>query len=77
MVAHERGLLLPKLRRHFAEFLQRSSLKRLGMLYQSTCVGLGYDLMEGYFQEPLSRPAQSDKGEQRSAIRHILLAQEY
>jgi len=23
------------------------------MLYQSTCVGLGYDLMEGYFQEPL------------------------
>ena len=54
LVAQERGLLLPKLRRHFAEFLQRSSLKRLGMLYQSTCVGLGYDLMEGYFQEPLS-----------------------
>ena len=52
-VARGRGLLLPKLRRHFAEFLQRSSLKRLGMLYQSTCVGLGYDLMEGYFQEPL------------------------
>ena len=24
------------------------------MLYQSTCVGLGYDLMEGYFQDPLS-----------------------
>jgi hypothetical protein len=22
------------------------------MLYQSTCVGLGYDLTEGYFQEP-------------------------
>ena len=56
MVAHRRGLLLPKLRRHFAEFLQRSSLKRLGMLYQSTCVGLGYDLMEGYFQEPLTGP---------------------
>ena len=44
------GLLLPKLRRHFAEFLQRSSLKRLGILYLSTCVGLGYGLMEGYFQ---------------------------
>ena len=27
-----------------------SSLKRLGMLYLSTCVGLGYGLMEGYFQ---------------------------
>ena len=54
IVAYERGLLLANLRRHFAEFLQCSSLKRLGMLYQSTCVGLGYDLMEGYFQEPLS-----------------------
>ena len=63
MVAHERGLLLPKLRRHFAEFLQCSSLKRLGMLYQSTCVGLGYDLMEGYFQGPLRsliNPIRSD-----------------
>ena len=36
------GLLLPKLRRHFAEFLQHRSLKRLGILYQSTCVGFGY-----------------------------------
>lgn len=54
MVAHEPGLLLANLRRHFAEFLQHRSLKRLGMLYQSTCVGLGYGLMEGYFQEPLS-----------------------
>ena len=54
MVAHERGLLLANLRRQFAEFLQRSSLKRLGILYQSTCVGFGYDLMEGYFREPLS-----------------------
>jgi len=57
MVAHQRGLLLPKLRRHFAEFLQHRSLKRLGILYQSTCVGLGYGLMEGYFQEPLSGPS--------------------
>jgi hypothetical protein len=63
MVAHEPGLLLPKLRRHFAEFLQRSSLKRLGMLYQSTCVGLGYDLMEGYFQEPLSRRPNPIRGD--------------
>lgn len=55
-VALELGLLLANLRRYFAEFLQHRSLKRLGILYQSTCVGLGYDLMEGYFQEPISGP---------------------
>ena len=44
LVAQDEGLLLPKLRRQFAEFLQHHSLKRLGMLYQSTCVGLGYGL---------------------------------
>ena len=51
LVAQHPGLLLANLRRHFAEFLQHRSLKRLGMLYQSTCVGLGYGLMEGYFLE--------------------------
>ncbi len=56
-LASEPGLLLANLRRYFAEFLQHRSLKRLGMLYQSTCVGLGYDPMEGYFQEPLSSPS--------------------
>lgn len=56
ILAYERGLLLANLRRYFAEFLQHRSLKRLGMLYQSTCVGLGYGLMEGYFQEPISGP---------------------
>ena len=53
-LAYRWGLLLANLRRHFAEFLKCGSLKRLGILYQSTCVGLGYGLMEGYFQEPLS-----------------------
>ena len=43
------GLLIPKLRRQFAEFLQHTSLKRLGILYQSTCVGFGYGLRGGYF----------------------------
>ena len=38
---------------HFAEFLQNSSLKRLGILYLSTCVGFGYGLMWGYFLEKL------------------------
>ena len=56
MLAQKLGLLLANLRRYFAEFLQHRSLKRLGILYQSTCVGLGYGLMEGYFQEPLSSP---------------------
>ena len=47
MVAHQQGPLLPKLRGQFAEFLQHHSLKRLGMLYQPTCVGFGYGLYAG------------------------------
>jgi len=40
---HPNGvLLLPKLRRHFAEFLNHCYPNRLGILYLSTCVGLGY-----------------------------------
>ena len=35
-------LLFPKLRRKFAEFLQRSSLKRLSGTHSVTCGGLGY-----------------------------------
>ena len=35
-------LLIPKLRRYFAEFLNHSSPDRLGILYLTTCVGLGY-----------------------------------
>src|SRR5688572_28094031 len=34
--------LLPKLRGQFAEFLNHSSPDRLGILYLTTCVGLGY-----------------------------------
>ena len=45
--------LLPKLRGQFAEFLRSSSLKRLGMLYLTTCVGFGYGLCWGYFLEQL------------------------
>jgi hypothetical protein len=36
------ALLIPKLRSQFAEFLNQSSLDRLGILYLTTCVGLGY-----------------------------------
>ena len=33
--------LIPKLRGHFAEFLNEGFLDRLGILYPPTCVGLG------------------------------------
>ena len=33
--------LLPKLRGHFAEFLNKGSSARLGILYLPTCVGFG------------------------------------
>ena len=36
------ALLIPKLRSHYAEFLNHSCLDRLGILYLPTCVGLGY-----------------------------------
>ena len=48
-VAQIQVTLIPKLRVHFAEFLQHRSLKRLGILYLSTCVGLGYGLKLGLF----------------------------
>ena len=63
MVAQKSGLLIPKLRRQIAEFLQHSSLKRLGILYLSTCVGLGYGLTRGLFPGTPSQPIQSDKDE--------------
>src|SRR6202166_2906287 len=59
LVAQAKGLLIPKLRRQIAEFLQHSSLKRLGMLYQSTCVGFGYGLMWGLFPGTPSQPEES------------------
>ena len=36
------ALLLPKLRMHFAEFLNYGYPDHLGILYPPTCVGLGY-----------------------------------
>ena len=47
ILAYEEVTLLPKLRVQFAEFLQHSSLKRLGILYLTTCVGFGYGLYGG------------------------------
>jgi hypothetical protein len=61
------GLLIPKLRRQFAEFLQHTSLKRLGILYQTTCVGFGYGLRGGYFLEHLRCPGNPIN---RNNLRH-------
>ena len=63
-LARPKGLLIPKVRRQIAEFLQRHSLKRLGMLYLSTCVGFGYGLMRKLFPGTSSKPSQSSKAEQ-------------
>ncbi len=41
-----KAILLPKLRIHFAEFLNMISLKRLSIFYLPTCVGLGYGSLE-------------------------------
>ena len=40
--AHSWALLLPKLRSHFAEFLNKGSPARLRILSSPTCVGLRY-----------------------------------
>ena len=60
--------LLPKLRGHFAEFLNHDSLDLLGILYLTTCVGLGYGRLEprvdaflgsiGSMTSPLRAPHQ-------------------
>ena len=55
-------MLIPKLRMQFAEFLQHSSLKRLSILYLSTCVGLGYGLKWELFPGTTSPHPQSNKG---------------
>ena len=44
------ALLIPKLRSQFAEFLNQSSLKRLGMLSPPTCVGLRYGQLYHYLR---------------------------
>jgi hypothetical protein len=63
-LAPRRGPLLPKLRGHFAEFLQHRSLKRLGMLYQSTSVGFGYGLYAGAVSwKSVARPPNPIRGD--------------
>ena len=61
LVAQCEVTLIPKLRVQFAEFLQYSSLKRLGILYLSTCVGLGYGLLRELFPGTARPQDQSSK----------------
>lgn len=61
LVTQKQVLLLPKLQSQFAEFLQHHSLKRLSILYQSTCVGLEYGLNAVLFPGPLNMLLQSIK----------------
>ena len=53
--------LIPKLQEHFAEFLQHHSLKRLGILYLPTCVGLGTIYILRLFPGTISQHFQSNK----------------
>ena len=64
MVAQKKVFFIPKLQKHFAEFLQHHSLKRLNILYYSTCVGLGYGLMMELFPGTFSQQVQSIKNSQ-------------
>ena len=57
--------LLPKLRGHFAEFLNHDSLERLSILYLITCVGLGYGRLEPHvdaFLGSIGSPNPPPKG---------------
>jgi hypothetical protein len=58
--------LIPKLRGEFAEFLNEGYLDHLGILYLSTCVGLGtgthilprgFSRRHGFRDSPVLRPA--------------------
>ncbi len=42
LILSNRAILIPKLRMHFAEFLNARSLERLRLLILPTCVGLRY-----------------------------------
>ena len=65
-VACEPGLLLANLRRQFAEFLQRGSLKRLGILYLVHLCRFGVRSDGGLFPGTAELPGQSDKPGQPS-----------
>ena len=69
----DRAPLLPKLRGHFAEFLNHDSLDRLSILYLTTCVGLGYGQFEpraDAFLGSIGSPDHPPSG-RPSGLKHI------
>lgn len=60
--------LLPKLRGHFAEFLNHDSLDRLSILYLITCVGLGYGRLEPHVDAFLGSIGSPDHPPKRAPI---------
>ena len=54
--------LLPKLRGYFAEFLRESYLAHLGILYLTTCVGLGYGHLQSRYAAFLDSVASMEFG---------------
>jgi len=54
--------LLPKLREHFAEFLNESCLAPLGLLSLSTCVGFRYEPDHGHYEAFLGSVASDASG---------------
>ena len=61
--------LLPKLRGYFAEFLNHSYLVRLGILYLTTCVGLGYGPCEHSLEAFLG--SMGSPNSPHSAMHHL------
>ena len=55
--------LLPKLRGHFAEFLNEGSPDRLGILYPPTCVGLRYGHLRISLDTFLASSAHSNRAD--------------
>ena len=65
--------LLPKLRVHFAEFLNKSYLARLSILYLSTCVGLRY----GHLYIPLQLFLAAEDQGLRYYFSLVIVSQDY
>ena len=77
VVAHTEGPFIPKLQRQFAEFLQHRSLKRLSILYSSTCVGLGYGLYDGALSWNTFTASTIRSVDTTARVRHHRQALEY
>ena len=59
MVYLSKATLLPKLRVHFAEFLNAGSLERLRIFFSPTCVGLRYGPWQAPLRDYFSAPAST------------------